>query len=221
MVALATMSAAAGKKARPASTEGKPSIAVLDFSLSTRVVEKRDACTRELKYSTKPVETEKDIRGWWFGAQDVRYNANTGRMAADLFSDALRESGAFKVYSREDLKYYYADKKDILREKFPTLTEDDLDTAVLTLNPISIAREIDVKKVITGHFADAEFRSSRSTGFFTGAVSFTVSVHDAKTGKLDFSREYKGVKALKSLHSTIEKYADEFVSEASAHYSSR
>src|SRR5690606_8944658 len=88
-----------------------PTAVVLDFSVSPRVKEWRDCCTREINYKARDVVTEKDSRGWWLGRQDIYVNANVGRMAADILTDELREQCVYQVRSRGDLKIYYADKR--------------------------------------------------------------------------------------------------------------
>src|SRR5687767_8702592 len=73
---------------KPATLPGPaPTAVVLDFSVSPRVSEARDCCTREINYTSKDVKTEKDSRGWWLGRQDIYVNANVGRMAADLLAE--------------------------------------------------------------------------------------------------------------------------------------
>ena len=187
-------------------------VAVLDFSMAPRVVEERDPCTRKKLQCTKPVESEKDIRGWWFGSQDVYYNDNMGRIAADLFSDALRNCGTFQVYSRNDLRRYYADKSEAINEQFK-MDRKQLDEALVALNPVSIGREIGVQKVVVGQICDTEMRHSRTFGPFSSAVSFTVSLYDVATGQLEFSQTYSDRDAFSTPYAMFEDFAGEFVAD--------
>lgn len=208
-----------GKKQAPVQCPTM-SVVVLDFSVAPRVREDRVCETGEFYYDTKKLETEKDIRGYWFGSQDVYYNANIGRIAADLFTEALCAHQVFQIYRRADLKLYYADKKDVLRSKFK-LSDDELDEAILTLNPVAIGREIGVEKVIVGHICDSEMRKNRTFGPWSSATSYTISIYDVKSGRLDFSSEYRDVDAFSSQYSMFEKHADSFVSDVVKHYTNQ
>lgn len=188
------------------------SCAVLDFSMAPRVVERRDPCTRQMRYTTKPVETEKDLRGWWFGSQDVYYNANMGRIAADLFSEALQGCGMYTVYSRSDLRRYYTDKQEVLAKQL-SLNGPQLDQAILALNPVMVGHELGVEKVVVGHICDSEMRHNRTSGSTSAATSFSVSVYDVASGKLEFTKQYGGVKARYSQYSAFEEDAQRFVAD--------
>src|SRR5690606_29814321 len=128
-----------------------PTAVVLDFSVAPRVSEQRDCCTRNINYREKDVETEKDSRGWWLGRQDIYVNGNVGRMAADLMAERLQEDCTYKVVSRGDLKYYYADKRDLIAKKFPQMSSDEVKKSILVLDPVSIGKELGVQKVMVGH----------------------------------------------------------------------
>jgi hypothetical protein len=193
---------------------------VLDFPMAPRIVETRDPCTRQLQFTEKPVETEKDIRSWWLGAQDVYYNANMGKIGADLVSDSIRARGPFELYSREDLKYYYADKKELLAKKFNLSTKAQ-NEAILELNPVSIGRDIGVDKVIVGHICDSEFRRNRATSFHTSATSFNISVYDVRTGKVEFNQNYGRVKGLTSTYTNFEGEAQRIAADLAAFYGAR
>ena len=193
--ALATLLIAAAPTAaqarKPACPQAKGVTAVvLDFSLADRMVEKRDPCTRELQTGTKPLDTEADVRGWWLGSVDVYYNANIGRQAATLVSDALRKSCVFDMYSRQDLRRYYMDKREVLEKQFTQLSDKEVDHALLALNPVKVGKQLGVDKVIVGRICDSELRHSRAFGYFTSAASLWVTVYDVKTGRTEFQQEY-------------------------------
>lgn len=194
-------------------------VAVLDFSLAPRVVEQRDCKTRDLHYAEKPVETEKDVRGWWFGSQDVYYNGNMGLIAADLFSDALCAKG-WIVYPRPDLRKYYADKKEILGSKLK-LGGADLERALWKLNPVEIGREIGADKVVVGHISDSELRHNRALGGFGTSVGFRVSVYDVKTGALELTKEFSGFHRSSTPYAVYEDSADTFAAMMTKQYCSQ
>lgn len=214
VVLIVATGAWAGPGGRNASKDGRCTLrlAVIDFSMAPRVVEKRDECTRKLHYAEKDVKTEKDVRGWWFGAQDVYYNENMGRIAADLFEEAIGETYCYELYRRSNLKYYYADKKDILRDKLK-LSGKELNKAVLALNPVAIGREIGVDKVVVGHITDSEMRHNRTFGPYSSAASFEVSVYDCKTGKQEYTRQFYNVKGFRSQYSLFEQAAGKFAKD--------
>lgn len=218
---LAAVPAPAKKTREAAARKGCQVAVVLDFSLAPRVTELRDPQTRELKYSTKPVESEKDIKGWWFGSLDVFYNDVMGNAAADVISDALRANGPFKIYSREDLRYYYADKRELIEKKFDSMDRKTVDQALLALNPVSIGREIGAGKVIVGRVCDTETRVSRAFGFYTSASSFWVAVYDTASGKIEFQKQYGGIRAFRTQYSNFEKDAQQIAADISAYYAGR
>ncbi|RMH26972.1 MAG: hypothetical protein D6691_07315 [Candidatus Hydrogenedentota bacterium] len=200
-----------------ANSAQRPKAVVLDFTMAPRVVEYRDE-HRRLKYAEKPVETEKDVRGWWFGSNDVYYNANMGRIAADLFDEALHNAGLFNLVSRQDLRLYYADKKAYLQKKMK-LGDKEAAQALEKLNPILIGRELGVEKVIVGHICDSEFRKNRTFGPFASVTSFQVSVYDVRTGELEFTRNYGGHDLFASQYTNFERRAARFVRDLKKHYS--
>lgn len=175
---------------RPKITTAGPTAVVLDFTVAPRVSESRDCCTRLVSYREKEVVTEKDSRGWWFGRQDIYVNSNVGRIAADRLTDELRKQCIYQVRSRADLRYYYADKKDLIRQKFGHLSSDELNKAVLVLDPVSIGREMGVQKVVVGHICDAELRKAVMPGSFASVASLTVAVFDVASGRMEFEKCY-------------------------------
>lgn len=223
---LGVCAAAAGAEARRSPRAQAPvsgsniTAVVLDFCVVPRVVERRDPCTRKLEWNEKPVQAEKDVRGWWFGSQDIYYNPNIGRVAADIVSSALMESGALNMHSREDLKYYYADKRDALRAKLK-LSSKQLDRALLMLDPVKIGRELGLDKVIAGKICDSETRHSRAFGYFASAVSFNVTVYDVASGKAEYARDFRGIMGLGSQSLTIEENAKELAAELKQRYGRR
>jgi hypothetical protein len=208
---LGSLAASGVSGAQPVSSQPGPqvSVVVLDFTMAPRVAEKRDE-RRRLQYSDKPVETEKDRRGWWFGSNDVYYNSNMASIAGDLFEEKLRDCGAFRMYSRQDLRLYYADKKDFLKKKM-TLDEKQAAKSIEMLNPVSIGRELGVDKVVTGYICDSEFRKNRTFGPFASVSSFTVSVYDTRTGNLEFTKNYGGHDMFASQYTHFERRAERFV----------
>jgi hypothetical protein len=189
----------------------KVKIAVLDFSMAPRMVERRDE-RRRLVRTEKPVETEKDVRGWWFGSNDVYYNANMGRIAADIFDGQLRTVPWLVVYSRSDLRTFYAEKKDRIAKKLK-LDDKAAAAALEKLDPVEVGRELGVDKVVVGQICDAELRKNRTFGPFASVTSFNVSIIDTKTGRVEMSKSYRGHDNFSSVYSSIEDRAKKFTRE--------
>ncbi|MGB9691480.1 MAG: hypothetical protein ACPL7D_04870 [Candidatus Sumerlaeaceae bacterium] len=183
-------------------------IAVLDFSVAPRIVERRDE-HRRLVRTEKPVETEKDVRGWWFGSNDVYYNANIGRIAADIFDEELRKLPELAVYSRQDLRLFYTEKRAKIEKKLK-LDEKSAAASLDKLDPIAVGRELGVDKVLLGRICDAELRKNRTFGPFASVTSFNVTVYDVKSGRVDFSESYAGHDNFKSVYGNIEGRAKKF-----------
>lgn len=186
-------------------------IAVLDFSVAPRVVERRDE-RRRLVRTEKSVTTEKDVRGWWFGSNDVYYNENVGRIAADIFDEELRKSPMFDVYSRQDLRRFYAEKAARIAKKL-NMDDKQARASLEKLDPLAIGRELGVDKVVVGRICDAEFRKNRTFGPFASVTSFNVSVYDVKTGHVDFSKTYGGHDMFTSVYGNFESRAKKFAKE--------
>lgn len=202
---------------KPRITTAGPSAVVLDFSVAPRVSEHRDCCTRRISYTEKEVVTEKDSRGWWLGRQDIYVNANVGRMAADLITDALRTDCVYQVRSRSDLKYYYADKKDLIRKKFSQMSEKEINKAVLLLDPVAIGRELGVQKVVVGHICDSELRKAVAPGSFASVASLTVAVFDVATGRIEFEKCYRKIRNHSTQYFHFEKIAEEVSRDIAMH----
>lgn len=194
---------------RPTVSTPGPTAVVLDFTVAPRVSESRDCCTRRVSYKDREVQTESDSRGWWFGRQDIYVNANVGRMAADLLTDELRNQGTYNVRSRADLRYYYADKRDLIRRKFSQMSNEELQKAILVLDPVSIGRELGVQKVIVGHICDAEVRKAVMPGSFASAASLTVAVFDVASGRMEFEKCYAKIRYHSTQYFHMEKIAEE------------
>lgn len=194
---------------RPSVSTPGPTAVVLDFTVAPRVSESRDCCTRQVNYREREVRAESDSRGWWFGRQDIYVNSNVGRMAADLLTDELRNQGTYNVRSRSDLRYYYADKRDLIRGKFGQMSNDELQKAILVLDPVSIGRELGVQKVIVGHVCDAEVRKAVMPGSFASAASLTVAVFDVASGRMEFEKCYAKIRYHSTQYFHMEKIAQE------------
>ena len=189
----------------------RPKVVVLDFSLAPMTIETRDE-NRQLVKTDKPVETSKQIRGWWLGGQNVYYNANMGRIAADLFSSAIREGCTYDVISRENLKYYYADKRDVLRKTLK-LDEKQANDAILQLDPLKVGREVGADKVVVGAICDSERRHSRASGYYATVSNYTVRVLDVRTGAEDYSTQFVGYHGHQNPYGAFEADAAQFASQ--------
>ncbi|MGI8907938.1 MAG: hypothetical protein ACR2IE_15765 [Candidatus Sumerlaeaceae bacterium] len=208
-VITAAASAAPRAQQRVTADANCQSAVVLDFSVAPRAVPKRDCCTRRIGYTEKELVTEKDYRGWWLGHQDIFLNSNVGRMAADIFSDYLRDNGMYAITSREDLKYYYADKRELIGTKL-NLKGDALEKALLQLDPVQIGKEMGVDKVVVGHICDSELRKPLVPGSFASAVSMNVAIFDVATGTLEFDKCYMDIDNHTTQFFHYERLAEEF-----------
>jgi len=189
----------------------KIKIAVLDFSVAPRIEERRDA-RRRLVRTEKPVTTEKDVRGWWFGSNDVYYNENVGRIAADIFDEELRKLPGLELFSRQDLRRYYAEKVSKISKKLK-IDEKQARASLEKLDPLAVGRELGVDKVVVGRICDAELRKNRTFGPFASVTSFNVSIYDVKTGQVEFSKTYRTHDNFTSVYANFESRAKKFAKE--------
>ncbi|MCE5228892.1 hypothetical protein LLG95_04765, partial [bacterium] len=56
----------------------------------------------------------REVRGWWFGARTIRRNPRGGQMLADAISRDLAVYPFINQFSPIDLRYYFADKRQML-----------------------------------------------------------------------------------------------------------
>ncbi|PKO20047.1 hypothetical protein CVU37_00840 [candidate division BRC1 bacterium HGW-BRC1-1] len=201
---------AQGAPAHVAACTG-PRVAVLDFPMAPRLTEWRDE-NRQLQRDVKPVKAEKEIRGWWFNSQNIYFNGNLGRIAGDLYADALRGTGVMQVVSRQDIKYYYASKREKLAAKFK-LTDEEMNAALAKIDPLAIGRELGVDKVVVGRICDSELRHSRTFGYFGTAQSLNVVVLDVATGQAEYERGAFGFKGRTTQYGALEEEAGKFAAD--------
>ena len=209
MLMMTLAPAAAQNAAAPAA--GGPTVVVLDFPMAQRLTEYRDE-NRVLHTDVKDVKAEMEIRGWWFSSQNIYFNDNLGRIAADLYTDALRATDVWRPYSRQDLKHYYADKKDKIAAKLK-LKDEELDASILKLDPVAVGRELGVDKVVVGRICDSERRHSRTFGYFGTAQSLEVVVFDVATGTLEHHRVVSQFRGRRSQYAALEEEAAAFARE--------
>lgn len=206
VVPLSFISVSYGQQIQP--TAGVlPKAVVLDFTVGPRIAERRDPQTRELIRTEKEVKTEKDSRGWWFGRQDIYVNENVGRIASDLISEQIKTDQTYSILSRYDLKYYYADKKDLISKKL-SLTGDDLKKSILVLDPVKVGQELGVQKVIVGHICLSELTKSRKIGNFTSEAILDVVMYDVATGRVEFHQRYDSRRKHSTQYFHYEKIAE-------------
>lgn len=191
-----------------APVHSQPKAVVLDFTVGPRIAERRDPVTRELIQTAKEVKTERDSRGWWFGRQDIYVNENIGRIASDLISEQIKNDQTFPVLSRHDLKYYYADKKDIIRKRLE-LSGDELKKSILVLDPVKVGQELGVQKVIVGHICLSELSKSRRVGNFTSSAILDVVMYDVATGRVEFHQRYDSDRKHSTQYFHYEKIAEQ------------
>ena len=188
-----------------------PRVAVLDFPMAPRLTEWRDE-NRRLQQDVKPVKAEKEVRGWWFNSQNIYFNGNLGRIAGNLYAEALRATGVMQVVSRQDIKYYYANKREKLAAKFK-LNDEEMDAALAKIDPLAIGRELGVDKVVVGRICDSELRHSRAFGYFGTAQSLNVVVLDVATGQAEYERGAFDFKGRTTQYGALEEEAGKFAAD--------
>jgi hypothetical protein len=194
---------------------GKPLVVVPDFEVLPRLVETRDENRRKVLTPTE-VTTTRDRRGWWFTAQNVYTNANSGRLLADELTREFDRTGLFRTISREDVKIYMADKVDILKD---TLKMDDADARRATnlLDPVRVGREMGADYVVRGQVVDLEMRHSRVFGLFGAGGSARVALINTRTGQAELVTSARQMRLTHTTLSAAEGLARQIAEQIRLH----
>src|SRR5262245_60788362 len=68
------------------------------------------------------------IRGWWFSARTIRQNPRAGATIADGLNRAMANEDYMHLYSPIEIKYYFADKKKLLKDSYSYLEDKEIES---------------------------------------------------------------------------------------------
>jgi len=176
---------------------------------------------------------KKERQGWWFGSRDVWHNPGMGRLAGDLFAHELNKLSFVRVVPRSDIKYYIANKRELVRRKLDEkrrvladspkpedralaehiqkMTDADYDREVENLSPREIGRELKVDRVLIGQIHNLYLAHNRTIDWFWSSVDLEVNLLDVDSGKVIWPRRARFKKNLVLTAELLEIAAQQMV----------
>lgn len=203
LVASAATVAAASGCARPVPVERVPrsTILVMDFAVPTGVR-----------------ENPREVRGWWFGARTIHQNPRAGRLMAERLTARLAPEPYANLFSRLELKYYFARKKQNLKAAYEHLTDAQLDELVSAVDPLEFARELGADKILSGRIVRSYMSEHRTFHFFSSVLEVEVELIDALSGRVEWTRRYRDRRWLGSQFTAQDEAAKRIVRDLRAEY---
>ncbi len=157
-----------------------------------------------------PDKARREMHGWWFGARDVWRNPGMGRVAADLFAHELNRLPFVHMVSRVDIKYYMANKRDLIRTKLEerrllleqsenprdrdearkirAMTEADLERQLAQLctkeAASGVGRELKTDRILVGQIHNIALNHNRTIHWFWSTVDLEVDLVDVDSGRV-------------------------------------
>lgn len=131
------------------------------------------------------------VQGWWLGARTIRQNPRAGHRLAEQVARQMAKLEAVNLFSRIDLKYYFADKRQALQEAYPHLSRQDADELVTAVPPVDYGRELGADKVLTGRIVREHLAENRTFHWWWSVLEVECEVVDVRTGRREWTRRYE------------------------------
>jgi hypothetical protein len=163
-------------------------------------------------------EAPRAIRGWWLGARTIRQNPRAGGLLADAISREMAGFEFVNLYSSIDLKYYFADKRDMLKKSYDYLSDAEVDKLLGQVPPVEFARELGADKMVSGRIIRNYMGENRTIHWWWSVVEFECQVTDVPTGKVEWTRRYELREQFASQNSVQLKLAEEVVADLKDEY---
>lgn len=163
-------------------------------------------------------EAPRSIRGWWFGARTLRRNPRAGAMMAETLSRKMSNLEFLNLYSAIELKYYFADKRQLLKESYPNLTDPELDRTLAQAPKVEFAKELGADKVLTGRIISQYMGENRTIHWWWAVLEVEVQVIDAASGKTEWSGHYNLRNQFASQSDMQERFADRLIRDLKKQY---
>jgi hypothetical protein len=151
--------------------------------------------------------TTRSIRGWWFGASTIYQNPRAGDMFADRLQANLSRLEFVNTYSRTDLKYYFARKKQRVREAYGHLSDEEIETLMSEISPVEYARELGADKVIVVRIIENYLDANRTIHWWHSKAHVLIQIYDVRSGTIEWDQEYQLKKWLTSQFSVQDELA--------------
>ena len=131
------------------------------------------------------------IQGWWLGSSTIRQNPRAGIAIIDTFDRAMAALDYLHLYSPIEIKYYFADKTQMLKKAYPYLEDKEIKDLLAQVPQQDYARELGADKVLTGRIIRDYMGENRTFGWWWASLEAEVYIMDVGTGKKEWSQTYK------------------------------
>ncbi len=159
------------------------------------------------------------IRGWWLGARTIRQNPRAGAELADVISRAFDKELPFvNQFSQVDLRYYFADKRERLRQAYAHLEDPEVERLIAQVPPIDYARELGADKMLTGRILRDYMGEHRTIHWWWSVVEAEISVVDVRTGTIEWTGHYSIDDTFGSMLAAEEELARQLVDDLREQY---
>ncbi len=163
-------------------------------------------------------ETPKEIRGWWLGADSIYQNPRAGAMFAECLSHRLTPFAFVNLYSRTDLKYYFSRKRQLLKESYDYLNDDELDALLAEVPKVEYARELKADKLLAGRIFENQLTANRTFHWWSSRARIECTVTDVLTGEVEWKKTYRLKRRFSSQFSVQDEIAAQVAKDLKKNY---
>lgn len=173
-----------------------------------------------MNFATPPGvrENPRDIRGWWFAASNVYQNPRSGIMMAERISSHLAPLSFVNLFSRVDLKYYFARKRQNLSQAYKSLGDEEIAKLMDEVPAIEFARELNADKVVSGRIVENYLDENRTIHWWSSVLDVEVELTDTATGTVEWSKRYRKRGILDSQSTVQDEVARRIVEDLKREY---
>lgn len=162
--------------------------------------------------------TPRAIRGWWFGATTIRQNERAGMSMFDTLQRRLTGLDYMYLYSPIELKYYFADKRDLLNKTYPYLSQPEANELLAQVPHIDYARELGADKIIGGRIIRQYMGENRSIHWWWSRLDVEAWVMDVASGQIEWQKKYELRDQFASMNGMQEEAADKIIRDIKRDY---
>ena len=136
-------------------------------------------------------ETTRAVRGWWLGARTIYQNPRAGTMFAERLTSNLAIYPFVNLFSRLDLKYYFARKRQSLRAVYNYLSDAEIEDLMRQVSALDFARELGADKVLSGRVVENFLSENRTIHIWASSAHVECRITDVLTGRVEWEKEYR------------------------------
>lgn len=189
--------------ARPFPSEGVPKMKIL-----------------VMDFETPPGlrENPKAIRGWWLGSRNIYQNPRAGSIFAERVSAHLAPLPYINLFSRVDLKYYFARKRQRLSAAYDYLRDEEIDDLMRRVPQLDFAVELGADKLLTGRIIENHLSENRTFHFWSSRARIECRMIDVISGLEEWSKQYELKKRFASQFSIQDEIARQLADDLEEEY---